>query len=93
MRHRRADNVPSVRSAEPPRAPGQGLQAAGVAALVSKKRGRPSNNRLGQALRVEVLNLVRERYDDCGPTLAHEKLTDQHGVKLSIETLRRWSSP
>jgi hypothetical protein len=37
-----------------------------------------------------VLRIVRERYGDFGPTLAQEKLTELHGVKVSVETLRQW---
>jgi hypothetical protein len=36
------------------------------------------------------VRLVRERYADFGPTLAHEKLSESHGVKVSVETLRQW---
>jgi len=62
----------------------------GAAGLVSLKRGRPSNRKLAQALRERALDLVRGRYEDFGPTLACEKLTEQHGFDLSRETLRRW---
>lgn len=65
-------------------------KTGGAAALVSKKRGRPSPRKLPQALRAEVLRIVCERYADFGPTLAHEKLTESHGVKVSVETLRQW---
>ena len=65
-------------------------KADGAAGLISKKRGRPSLRRLPDTLRVEVLTLVRERYWDFGPTLAHEKLTELHGVQVSVETLRQW---
>jgi hypothetical protein len=65
-------------------------KAGGAAALVSKKRGRPSSRRLPAKLREQALGLVRERYADFGPTLAHEKLTESHGLKLSVETLRQW---
>ncbi len=65
-------------------------KTGGAAALVSKKRGRPSERKLPHTTRTEVLRIVRERYADFGPTLAHEKLTESHGVKLSIETLRQW---
>ena len=58
--------------------------------LASKQRGRPSNRRLTSALRGEVLATVRSRYAGFGPTLAHEKLTEGHGVHLSVETLRHW---
>jgi transposase len=62
----------------------------GAAALVSKKRGRPSARRLSDATRAEVLRVVRERYADFGPTLAHEKLTELHAATVSVETLRQW---
>ena len=62
----------------------------GAAGLVSRKRGRPSNRKLASALRERALDLVRGRYADFGPTLACEKLTEQHGFDLSRETLRRW---
>ena len=62
----------------------------GRGGLVSKQRGRPSNRQLSSALRREVLATVRARYEGFGPTLAHEKLTEGHGVPLSVETLRHW---
>jgi hypothetical protein len=66
------------------------FKAGGAAALVSQKRGRPSPRRLPDALRDQALVLVRDRYADFGPTLAHEKLTELHGMTVSVETLRQW---
>lgn len=60
----------------------------GAPGLGSRRRGQPSNNRLDDTVREQALSLVRERYADFGPTLAHEKLTEQHGLRLSVETLR-----
>ncbi|MDP6981444.1 MAG: helix-turn-helix domain-containing protein [Myxococcota bacterium] len=62
----------------------------GPRGLVSKRRGRPSNRRLSSELRREALEVVRTRYADFGPTLAHEKLTEIHELQLSVETLRGW---
>ena len=42
------------------------------------------------ALRQEILDLVRSRYADFGPTLACEKLAKLHDHKISVETLRQW---
>jgi hypothetical protein len=67
-----------------------GLKHGGAASLVSKRRGRPSNNRLPEAYRELALSLVRERYADFGPTLAAEKLAEVHGCTISRETLRVW---
>ena len=46
----------------------------GPAALVSRRRGKPSNRSYPAALRSEVIGLIRDRYVDFGPTLAGEKL-------------------
>ncbi len=62
----------------------------GPRGLASKHRGRPSNHRLSSELRREALEVVRARYADFGPTLAHEKLTELRGLRLSVETLRGW---
>jgi len=62
----------------------------GPGGLASKHRGRPSNRRLTAELRREALATVRSRYEGFGPTLAHEKLTERHGLRLSVETLRHW---
>jgi hypothetical protein len=65
-------------------------RAQGPAALVSKRRGQPSNRRYPAAWRDQVLGLVRERYHDFGPTLAAEKLAEHHDLRVSHETLRQW---
>ena len=62
----------------------------GAAGLVSGHRGRRPNNAIGDGVRREVLELVRERYRDFGPTFASEKLQEEHGHRLSAETLRKW---
>jgi len=62
----------------------------GASGLVSRQRGRPSNRKLAAALCERAVDLVRGRYADFGPTLACEKLTEQHGFEISRETLRRW---
>ena len=68
----------------------EAYRSDGAAGLVSRKRGRRSNRKLAAAFRERVVDLVRSRYPDFGPTLAWEKLTEQHGLELSRETLRRW---
>ena len=65
-------------------------ERAGPAGIVSRQRGRPSNHRLPDDLRDHAVALVRERYADFGPKLAHEKLVEMNGVRVSKETLRGW---
>ncbi len=62
---------------------------AGAAGLISRRRGRPGNNRLAAAVKQQALELLHSRYPDFGPTLAHEKLTENHQLKLSVETVRQ----
>src|SRR5271167_700295 len=62
----------------------------GPQALVSRRRGRPSNRCYPTALHAEVIGIIRERYSDFGPTLAAEKLAELHGIDLARETVRQW---
>jgi hypothetical protein len=63
---------------------------AGAEATASRRRGRRSNRAHGPVFRATVLQLVRERYVDFGPTLAAEKLWELHGLPVGVETLRQW---
>src|SRR6202521_432590 len=58
----------------------------GPQALVSRRRGRPSNRCYPTALRAEVIGIIRERYSDFGPTLAAEKLAELHEIHLARDT-------
>jgi hypothetical protein len=68
------------------------IRTTGAASIRHKAVGRPSNNRIGSGVRDYVLTLVRDRYLGFGPTLAVEKLVEDHGVTVSRETLRKWMS-
>ena len=61
----------------------------GPISVLSKKRGQPSNRRLNADVEAQALTLLRTRYADFGPTFAHEKLTEVHGLALSVETVRQ----
>ncbi len=58
----------------------------GAASLAHGNRGKPSSNRIDD----KVKAILSERYPDFGPTFAHEKLTEQHHINVSLETLRQW---
>jgi hypothetical protein len=62
----------------------------GPAALISKKRGKPSNRSYPPIVRTEAIALIKANYFDFGPTLAAEKLAERHGLHLGVETVRRW---
>ena len=63
--------------------------AGGARALLSKQRGQPSNHQLAPQLKQLVVSLIQTRYADFGPTLAHEKLAELHGLSLALETVRQ----
>jgi hypothetical protein len=65
-------------------------QEQGATALISKKRGRPSNRQAPTGLKDQALELIRAKYTDFGPTLAAEKLREVHGITVGRETLRLW---
>jgi transposase InsO family protein len=61
----------------------------GESGLISSRRGQPSNNRLSEAIRQQSVKLLHANYADFGPTFAHEKLTEQHQLSLSVESVRQ----
>jgi transposase len=61
----------------------------GAQGLVSRRRAKPSNNRLDRVMAERALSIVRERYADFGPTLACEKLWECHGIRMAKESLRK----
>ena len=61
----------------------------GDAALVSVKRGRPSNRALPAALHATLDEHLRGLYQGIGATLVAEKLLEREGIAVSAETVRR----
>jgi len=67
----------------------RGYRREGALGLVSKQRGQPSHHQLdGERVR-QALDLLKGSYADFGPTLAHEKLVERHGVELSLGSVRK----
>lgn len=62
---------------------------SGPLGMNNQSRGRTGNRQLPASLTELALNIIRERYADFGPTLAREKLAENHGILLGKETLRR----
>lgn len=54
----------------------------GAAGLISKKRGKSSNRKYSNGFRDYVLELIRLHYADFGPTLALEKLSENHDISV-----------
>ena len=64
-------------------------KADGAKGLISARRGKPSNHQLNAQVEQQTLDLLKAKYADFGPTLAHEKLTEVHHLRLSRESVRR----
>jgi len=61
----------------------------GPEGIISGHRGKPSNNRMKQDKREQILERINDEYTDFGPTLASEKLWERNGLKVSKETVRQ----
>jgi transposase len=61
----------------------------GAKGLISARRGELSNHRMDGQVQQQALDLLKEKYEGFGPTLAHEKLTEVHGVEMSRESVRK----
>ncbi len=61
--------------------------SGGAEGLISKQRGKPSNNRLDDQIKKQALKLLETQYADFGPTLASEKLLERNSLKLSKESV------
>lgn len=66
------------------------VRKEGERGIVHKSRGRPSNRKLSEDVRVKIIELYKEQYHDFGPTLATEKLKEIDEISISEETLRKW---
>jgi len=55
----------------------------GVKGIVHGNRGKLGNRRITSE-KVEIIErIVKQRYPDFGPTLAAEKLGEEHGIKIA----------
>lgn len=58
--------------------------------LISSKRGKSSNREHCAEFKEQIRVLIESDYRDFGPTLAAEKLTENHGIFIGKETLRQY---
>ena len=64
------------------------LKTFGPKGLISKKRGSKGNYCISEILKERASSIIEEKYPNFGPTLAHEKLIENHGLKISLSTIR-----
>jgi hypothetical protein len=67
----------------------RGCRCEGAGRVMSRRGGRPSNNRLEAARLAAIEAALMTRYSDFGATLASEKLREIEGVRVSKETVRQ----
>ncbi|SRR6266545_481875 len=65
------------------------FEQGGAPALVHRSRGRPSPRRLSPRVRAEVSRLMTTRYVGFNDAHLTEKLTEEHALAVSRETVRR----
>lgn len=57
--------------------------------IISKRRGKQSNNQLPETVKQQAIELIISNYHDFGPTFAHEKLVAIHHLNISVESVRK----
>ena len=62
----------------------------GVKGLVHGSVGKTGHNSCNEEQKIKILNFVKNKYFDCGPTLASEMLEETEGIQVHRETLRLW---
>ena len=69
------------------------MKRGGDAALVHRLRGRKSNRLINSKQQNRALKILsQDIYRGFGPTLASEYLRDEHNIRASKETVRKWMS-
>jgi hypothetical protein len=61
----------------------------GVAGLIHKNRGRPSNRTLDSEVKERILLILKSDFLGFGPTFAAEKLFELYSIAVSRETIRQ----
>lgn len=60
----------------------------GAKGIVHGLRGKESNNKTDPNIWTKAKEIILEKYHDFGPTMAHEKITEIEGIKISRQTAR-----
>ena len=66
----------------------QAVKQSGPQALVHGNRGKRSNHSIPKSERTKIIKLIKQHYPDFGPTLAQEKLSEQHKLNRDVKTIR-----
>jgi len=61
----------------------------GISGLIHGNRGKESNHKINNEEVEKVMQIVKRKYPDFGPTLAFEKLVEKKEITFSVEKLRQ----
>ena len=61
----------------------------GAQGLISKRRGKVNPRKMPLERRLKIIEAIREKYPDFGPTFASEKLREEEDILVSRETVRK----
>jgi transposase len=65
------------------------VRERGDKAIAHGNRGRAAPNKMGAEVEDRIAEIVKRRYQDFGPTLASEKLSEREGIHVGREKLRQ----
>lgn len=66
------------------------IELEGSRGVLHRGRNAVSNHRFDAAKKRLILDVMRTKYVEFGPTLAAEKLMERDGIRVSRETVRKW---
>jgi hypothetical protein len=61
----------------------------GIQGIIHQLRGKTGNNKVETDLLERSEKIIQEKYSDFGPTLAAEKLMENHKINLGVTTVRK----
>lgn len=65
------------------------VRKEGNRGIIHGLKGQPSNHQMAAGRVEEAIGYVKSHYRDFGPTFANEKLWENHGIRISTNTLRK----
>jgi transposase len=64
------------------------VKKEGIKGVIHAGRGKPSGKKIPDKERKKIIEIIKEKYWDFGPTFAAEKLEEEHKIKRDPKTIR-----
>lgn len=65
------------------------VKKQGAKGVIHASRGKEGNRKINNKIIEEIRKIIKDKYNDFGPTFAQEKLEEIHNIKIGVETLRQ----